>query len=71
MKMTKPTYTVQLSEDDLKEALEYWLLNKHEQSVNIKTLTHKTKSWTEGGGGMQEIDYTVPDGVSLKIEEKE
>lgn len=70
MKITKPTYTMQLSEDELKEALEYWLLNKHKQFVNIKTLTHKTKSWTEGGGGMPEIDYSAPDGVSLKIEDK-
>ena len=65
MNFSEAKYTGYLSEDELKEAIEYYMLNKCKRATKITHLKHKTKSWTEGGGGMPEIDYTVDDGVEF------
>ena len=68
MKMSKPTYTMNMSEEELTSAIEYYMLNKYKQPVKIKHLKHKTKTWTEGGGGMMEMDYSAPNGVEFTCE---
>jgi len=68
MKMSKPTYTMSLTEEELISAIEYYMLNKHKQFSKITHLKHKTKTWTEGGGGMMEMDYSAPDGIEFTCE---
>lgn len=68
MKITKPTYTMYLSEDELIAALEHYTLYKYNQYIKIKRLKHREKIWTEGEGGMPEMDYTTPDGVEFTCE---
>ena len=68
MNMSKPTYTMSMTEDELLEAIEYYMLNKYKNSIKIKNLTHKTKTWTEGGGGMMEMDYSKPNGIEFTCE---
>ena len=68
MKMSKPTYTMSLTEEELISAIEYYMLNEHNQFAKITHLKHKTKTWTEGGGGMMEMDYSAPDGIEFTCE---
>lgn len=53
-----------MTEDELKEAIEYYSEHKYKQRIEIKHLTHKVRKWTEGFG-MCERDYEEPDGVSF------
>lgn len=67
MKMSKPTYTMSLTEEELISAIEYYMLNKHKQFAKITNLKHKTKTWTEGGG-MMEMDYSALEGIEFTCE---
>lgn len=57
-----------LTEDELQEAVEYYIANVYEQTVKIKHIKHKERTWAEGGGGMPEIDYSTPDGIEFTCE---
>lgn len=62
------TCTVSLTEDELHEAVEYYMNKHYNESIKIKHLKHKERTWTEGGGGMMEMDYSVPDGIEFTCE---
>lgn len=67
MNMSKPLYTMSMTEEELIEALEYYTEHVHGQKINIKTLKHKVRSWTEGFG-MCEMDHSEPDGIEFTCE---
>jgi len=58
--------TITLSEQELYQAIEFYLKHAHDKNVSIKSLSHLTREWTEGGGGMMEIDYSEPNGVRFE-----
>ena len=67
MDFGKVQYTLSMTEEELREAIEYYTLHKYQQKIKIQTLTHKTREWTEGYG-MCERDLSEPDGVSFTCE---
>ena len=69
MKIEKSETKIILTEEDLKSALEYWLLVVHRQSVEIKHLEHLVGERTEGYGGC-EVDVPYQEGVKLTVTDK-
>jgi len=59
------TYTMSMSEQELYECIEFYMKHKYEQNIEIISLKHKTRNWTEGHG-QAEIDYSEPAGVEFK-----
>lgn len=57
-------YTLRMSEDELKLAIEFYMRHKYKQSIKVGYVKHKFKQWTEGHG-MGEIDYSEPDGLEI------
>ena len=70
MESSKAVYTMSMSEDELKEAIEFYTEHKYKQRIKIENLKHKTRSYTEGFGAY-ERDYSEPDGVSFTATDKE
>lgn len=66
MKIEKSTTVITLSEEDLKSAIEYWLMVVHNQRVEIKHLEHLVGTRTDGFGHM-EIDTPYQEGVKLSV----
>ena len=62
--------TITLSEQELYQAIEFYLKHAHDKTVSITSLSHLTREWTEGGGGMMEIDYSEPNGVRFECVEE-
>ena len=69
MQITKPTYTMTLSEQDLAEAVAYWIKNVHKQNIKIKNIQHLVGTRTDGHG-MMEIDIPYQEGLKITVEEK-
>lgn len=64
MNISKPTYTMYMTEDELLKAIEYYMLNKYKRFTKITHLEHKTKTWTE----VMEMDCSKPDGIEFTCE---
>ena len=69
MKIEKATTVITLSEDDLKQAIEYWLRVEHHTDVEIKHLQHLCGTRTEGYGGC-EFDVPYQEGVKIQVVDK-
>jgi len=67
MNITKE-FTLKISEEELKEAVEYYMNNHYKQNLKITHITHDTHSFTEGYGSM-EMDYEEADGLTIKAVE--
>ena len=68
MKTSKPTYTMQLSEEELKLAVSFYLDKVHNQQVEITHLKHVVGERTEGYG-MQEIDIPYQKGIKIRVQD--
>lgn len=68
MDITKE-FVLKLSEERLKEAVEYYMNNYYKQNLKITHITHDVRSFTEGYGRM-EMDYEEADGLTIKAVEK-
>lgn len=66
---TQAVYEATVSEESLKEILEYYWKHKYTQDINISNVVHKTGHTTEGFG-INERDYDYPDGLQIKFKEK-
>lgn len=69
MNISKAIYKIDLSEEDLKEALEFYLLKKHSQRVEVTNIKHLVGERTEGYGSM-EVDVPYQEGLTITCEEK-
>lgn len=69
MKTTSPTYTCAISERELKEALEFYMLHKYKQDVTVSSLTHNVGYRTEGCGGM-EMNVPYQEGLTYKVQDR-
>lgn len=67
MIISKATYKMSLSEEELKEAIEFYTKHKYNQDISIKYLTHKVGYRTDGHGAM-EIDIPYQEGVEFICE---
>lgn len=67
MEISKATYKMSLSEEELKEAIEFYTKHKYSQEIKIKYLMHKVGSRTEGCDHM-EIDIPYQEGVEFICE---
>ena len=64
---TRVEYTASVSEESLKEVLEYYWENKLKQNIAINLVTHEEITETRGFG-MNEFDITQPNGLTIKFE---
>ena len=67
MEFKKTEYTVIMSEDELKVAIEFYTKHKYGQDMKVKHIKHKVRNWTEGYGAF-EYDYSKPDGLEITAE---
>lgn len=68
MKISDRSFKIDLSEEDVIQALEYWLYEQHNQDIAIKHLKHKVGSRTQDCGNM-EIDVPYQEGLELTCED--
>ena len=64
IKTTQATYTSRISEESLKEVLEYYWKNKLNQDITITSVKHEETTETQGFG-MNEFDITQPNGLTI------
>jgi len=57
-----------MSEEELKEAVEYYINSRYKQNLKISHITHEVSKITEGYG-MMERDYEVANGLTIKAVE--
>ena len=69
MKIEKSTTVITLSEEDLKKAIQYWLLVVHRTDIDITHLEHLSGYRTESCG-IGEFDVPYQEGVKLLVVDK-
>lgn len=69
MKISKTSYSIEVTEDDLKEALEFYLKDQLGCVVEVSNIKHLVGERTEGYGGT-EIDIPYQEGLLLTCNNK-
>ena len=62
------TQTLEIGEEELKKALEFYIKNVYREDVTVTHLKHNTGYRTEGYG-MMEMDVPYQEGLTLTVKE--
>ncbi len=67
---TQATYSSHISENSLKEILEFYWKHHLKQDIIISNVTHATSNITRGFG-MSEMDITEANGLTINFKDKQ